>query len=345
MTDRGGVEPFAVAAIEALGGAVEREAAGLYTVLWPDPASKSLAVRRLAFDPELVDEAPDAELVSFGSPVLEGLLNQATASGRVARAFLNAVAPASRQTAERLARSYRFAESVWTAQGGRPWWLPVGVFLFRARYLSDVQEEDLVEVAVSLADGRLFRRLGEAVYRHGLAAEPLQAWPMLAERPAGEAYAIARHEIEQRLLAPLGRRRRELEARLAREHGRAETYFTELVRELEEQHAALPPESADQARLRTRLVAIRLERDRRLAELAKKYQLSAEVSLRSVLRLYLPRVVFAGALAGKRTQAALTLTWDPLEQTGEPTRCFRCGALTYEIGLHRTGGVACPRCL
>jgi len=145
VSERGGVEAFTVAALELLGGIAEPQAPGLYTVLWPDPVAGEPAVRQLAFDPELMDEAPDAELVSFASPALEHLLQQATASGRVARAYLHAGANASRSTAERLARAYRFLESAWTPQHGRPWWVPAGVFLFRVRYLSDAREEDLVE--------------------------------------------------------------------------------------------------------------------------------------------------------------------------------------------------------
>lgn len=345
MREHGGVEAFTVAAIEHLGGVVEPRAAGLYTVLWPDPGSGDLEVRQFAFDPELVDEVPEAELVSFASPTLEHLLQQATASGRVARAFLNTVASASRSAAERLARGYRFLESGWTPHGGRPWWVPAGVFLFRVRYRSDAREEDLLEVAVNLADGRLLRRLGEALDRHGLVAEPLEAWPMMVERPVGEAYAVARHELRQKLLAPLGLRRRELESRLARESGRAQAYYAELIRELEEQRAALPPDSPERAQLDSKLVAIGREREGRLAELQAKYRLSAEVSLLSALRLYLPRVVFAGTLVGKRGEAALALTWDPVEQAGEPARCSQCEVLTYEVGLHRGGGVACPQCL
>ena len=81
-----------------------------------------------------------------------------------------------------------------------------------------------------------------------------------------------------------------------------------------------------------------------VGELTAKYRLSAELSLLSVLRLYLPRVVFAGTLAGKRREVPLALTWDPVERTGEPARCGRCDGLTYEVGLHG-GGIACPRCL
>jgi hypothetical protein len=344
MKAHGGVETFTVAAIELLGGAVEPQTDGLYTVLWPDPASGDLVVRQLAFDPELLDEVPEAELVSFASPVLERLLQEATASGRVARAYLNMVVSASWNTAERLARAYRFVESAWRGGEGRAWWVPVGVFLFRVRYLSDAREEDLREVAVNLTDGRLLRRLQEALLRYGLVAEPSEAWPMMAERPIGEAYAVARHELQQKLLAPLGLRRRELESRLARESGRARGYYDELIRELQEQHAALPPESPERAPLESKFAAIGRERGGRLAELQAKYRLSAEVSLRSVLRLYLPRIVFAGTLAGKRDEAPLTLTWDPVEQTGEPARCSRCDALTYELGLHR-GHVVCARCL
>jgi hypothetical protein len=341
----GGVEAFTLAAVELAGGVVEAGADGLHTVLWPERGSGDVTVRQLAFDPELLDEAPDAELVSFASPTLERLLRETTASGRVARAFLDTVAIASRSVADQLRRAYRFLESAWTPQGGRAWWVPAGVFLFRVRYLSDAQEEDLLEVVVNLADGRLLRRLGDALDRHGLVADPVEACPMMAERPAAEAYAVARREIEQRLSAPLGSRRRELEARLTRESGRAQAYYAELIRELETRRAELPPDSLEQAALDSKRLAIERERERRLGELRVKYRLSAEISLLSVLRLYLPRVVFAGTLAGKRHEAPLALTWDPVERTGEPARCSRCDGLTYEVGLHRGGGIACPRCL
>ena len=122
------------------------------------------------------------------------------------------------------------------------------MFLFRARYLSDAREEDLLQVVVSLTDGRILRRLDEALDRHGVAAEPVEAWPMLAERPVGEAYRVARGELEHKLLAPLGLRRRELTARLARESGRAAGYYDELLREGEEHRAGLPSDGPERAR-------------------------------------------------------------------------------------------------
>src|SRR4030095_2609472 len=130
-----------------------------------------------------------------------------------------------------LRRAYRFLESIWTPQGGRPWWVPAGVFLFRVRYLSDEREEDLLEVAVNLTDGRLLRRLGDALDRHSLVADPVGAWPMVAERPA----------------ARRGSRRRGLETRLPLESRRAQAYYAELVRELETRRSELPPDSPEQA--------------------------------------------------------------------------------------------------
>src|SRR3989304_1299469 len=72
-----------------------------------------------------------------------------------------------------LGRAYRVRDSPWAPRGGRPWWVPAGVFLFRVRYLSDAREEDLLEVAVTLTDGRLLRRLGGGLDRHRLGAGPL----------------------------------------------------------------------------------------------------------------------------------------------------------------------------
>jgi hypothetical protein len=213
------------------------------------------------------------------------------------------------------------------------------------RYLSDEREEDLLEVAVSLTDGRLLRRLGEALDRHGLAGDPVEAWPMKAERRVAEVYAIARREVEQRLSTPLGSRRRELEGRLDRESRRARAYYDELIRELEARQAALTPDSPERAALSGKRSAIERECEGRLAELGAKYRLSAEISLLSVLRLYLPRVVFAGTLAGKRRETPLALTWDPVERTGDPVRCALCEGLSYELGLSRDGRIACSRCL
>ena len=345
MKAHGGIEAFVVAAIEALGGAVEKRTDGLYTALWPAEGSAELETCLLASDPEVIDEEPDAELVTFASPILERIVQLATASGRVARAFLNATPSISPATPERLARSYRFLEASWTADGGRAWWLPAGLFLFRARYLSDSREEDLVEVSVNLADGRILRRLADAIERYGLSPEPPEAWPMLAELPAVRAYAVAHAELERKLLSPLGRRRRELESRLARESGRAAAYYDELIRELREQEQSLPADDPGRAPLDSKLRAIRLEREGRLAELQAKYKLEAEVALLSVLRLYLPRGVFSGRLTGKRHSAELTLVWDPVEQAGEPDRCQRCGGLTYEMGFRRSEVVACLSCV
>jgi hypothetical protein len=339
-----GIEAFALTAVERLGGATESQGPGLYTVLWPTAGAGDVVARRLAFDPEALEDAPDAELVIFGSPALDELVRLAAASGRVARAFLAAAANPSRATAERLARAYRFRDATWTPRMGRTWWLPAGLFLFRARYLSDAREEDLLEIAVSLADGHILRRLGEAVERYGLSPEPSEAWPMMRELPSEAAYTAARAELERRLVAPLGLRRRELAARLARESERAAAYYEELGRELAEEIEQLPAEAPARRSLEAKRQAIALEREGRLAELRAKYRLEAEVSLISALRLYLPRVVFRGTLTSKAGEAALTLTWDPIEQAAEPVSCQRCAALTFEVGVDRAGVTVCPSC-
>jgi hypothetical protein len=246
-------------------------------------------------------------LVTFGSPAL-GAAAVATV-GRVAHAFLSAAVSPSRTVVDQLSRAYRFLDSAWIAEGGRPWWLPAGIFVFRVRYLSDAREEDLVQIAVNLADGRIFRRLDEAIDRHGIVADPADAWPMMPELPVGNAYALARTELEQKLVSPLGLRRRELAARLARESGRATAYYDELIREREEQRAGLAADPTERAPIDARLAALRLEREGRLGELRGKYRLEAEVSLRSLLRLYLPRVVFAGRLMPGAEKRLVVVAW------------------------------------
>jgi hypothetical protein len=261
----------------------------------------------------------------------------------VAEAFLNVAVSPPRTIADRLVRSYRFRESVWAAEGFRPWWLPAGIFLFRVRYLSDAREEELVQVALSLVDARILRRLDAAIERHGIASDLAEAWPMMAEGPVRNAYTVARGELEQKPVSPLGLRRRELVARLARESERAAAYYDELIRERRgatRGHGRRGP-GAGQDRIQAGDAPTRTRGQTRRAP--KQVPLEVEVSLRSLLRLYLPRIVAGGRLAGKSREAALSLIWDPVEQTGEPTA--HCLGLTYELGLHRSGAVVSARCL
>ncbi len=341
----GGIEAFTIAAVESLGGAAEKLTDGLYAVLWAEGLTAQPETRHLAFDPEALDDDPEAELVTIASPTLERIIAHATASGRVARAFLGAAPGSPQGVAERLGRSYRFVDSAWTPVDGRPWFFPSGIFLFRVRYLSDSREEELVEVGVNLTDGRILRRLDEAIERYGLSSEPWEPLPTAEELPVGQTYSVARAELERRIPSTLGSRRRHLEWRLERESGRATAYYGELLRELREEQNALPADDPGRPRIESKARAIQMEQEGRLAELRGKYRLEIHVSLMSVLRLYQPKLVFRGTLAGKTHRAEIALVWDPVENTGEPARCSHCSAFTYQLGLIRPGAVACTSCL
>ena len=102
---------------------------------------------------------------------------------------------------------------------------------------------------------------------------------MMAEGPVQTAYAIARGELEQKLVSPLGQRRRDLVARLTRESERAAAYYDELIREGEEQRAALAAGAPERARIESRLATLRLERAGRLGEPRSKDRLEVAVSL------------------------------------------------------------------
>jgi len=162
---------------------------------------------------------------------------------------------------------------------------------------------------------------------------------------AVDTRALSRAELEHRIVSALGNRRRDIERRLARESGRAAAYYAEMLRELQEEQAGLAADDPRRSRLESKGRAIQMEQEGRLAELRGKYRLEAHVALLSVLRLYQPKLVFRGRLAGKSHGAEVTLVWDPVENTGEPARCSLCGRFTYALGLSRSGAVACPACL
>jgi hypothetical protein len=149
VTPSGDLETFTLTALDLLGGAAEERTAGLYgaLALGRGRTSRDSTAR---FDPELLDERPDAELVTFGSPVLEGCCGARPQPGRPRVSERRGEPPDGRRSA--LTRLSIPGQRL-DRRGGRPWWLPAGIFVFRVRYLSDAREEDLVQIAVNLATG------------------------------------------------------------------------------------------------------------------------------------------------------------------------------------------------
>jgi len=81
-----------------VGGLEEEIEPQVYDVLFPD-SDKPL---RVAFDPDALPEHPSAQLLTFGSALLDDLLGKAQARGSVGFAFLDDVQVAPHALEQRI---------------------------------------------------------------------------------------------------------------------------------------------------------------------------------------------------------------------------------------------------
>src|SRR5207247_6730485 len=115
---------------------------------------------RLTFDPEALPEHPAAQLVTFGSPVLDQLLERAHRRARVGLAYLDVAPPAAETVAAQVRREVRLPDQVALRLGAvRPLCVTHTVFWFEATYARDAREQVLYSAAIDRYYGRFARHL------------------------------------------------------------------------------------------------------------------------------------------------------------------------------------------
>ena len=132
------LEAFVRDYVEAAGGAWDEVEPQVYDVLLPaGPAGEDREVLRVAFDPEALPEHPGAQLASYGTPLIDRLLDDAVARGRYARLHGVSMLPElDERTRTRPAKAPSHPPALRSASA---WKISVSVFLSNYSWLLLVQ--------------------------------------------------------------------------------------------------------------------------------------------------------------------------------------------------------------
>ncbi|MBV9122585.1 MAG: hypothetical protein JO112_04445 [Planctomycetes bacterium] len=348
------LEEFVREYVETIGGAWDEVEPQVYDVLLPvgEASSPSAAeVLRMAFDPEALPEHSGAQLASFGTPLIDRLLNDAVQRGRYAQFYFLGLNLAPHDLAARVRRAITLAPNLeLRVERVRPLFFAQAVFWFQITFVSDQKEHEILPLAMDLHYGRPVRHLEKLLDFSRLTEHPPQPLPEARRLSLAAAYPLARAEVI-RILAPLANtRERDLRERLDRQAARMARYYADLGSELDEQeHRARGGEEARE-RLAARREAIDREQRLRLAELRQKNTLRVQLHLLNLLVIQQPKLLATCgiALSDPRTPARppgrLELVWDPLLESLEAAPCPACGRPSFAFGLTRTGGAVCPTC-
>jgi hypothetical protein len=346
------LETFVRDYLEAAGGDWDEIEPQVYDVLLPSAdgsADGSAGMLRLTFDPEALPDHPQAQLASFGTPLVDRLLESAVQRGRSAVFYLVGLNLTPHNLAGRISRQLSLAEPLeLRLERVRALHFTQAVYWFQAEFVSDQKEREVLPVAIDLHSGREVRHRELLLDGSRWAEQPAQPLPEARRLSLAAGYALARDQVLRSVTPLAGVRARELAERRDQQLARMSRYYADLRAELTEQSRRPRGRSSEEGaeRQAARLEAINREEQVRLAEVRQKTALHVHLRLLQVLRLQQPKLLVPATLLMKGQPCGrLELVWDPLTEALEPPSCPTCGRPTFALERLRTGQIVCPACV
>lgn len=338
MEPQSPLESFVRDYVSEFGGVWEEVEPQVYDLLLPDSES----VLRVAFDPEALPEHPGSQLASFGTPLIDRILADAERRGRYAEAYVIGLNLTPHDLPVRLRRGLTLGEGLsLRLDRARAMHFGQGVFWFRATFVSDQKEEEILPVAVDLHYGREVRHLDQLLDPARLVEEPAEYLPEARSMSLAAASVLARQQVLRTLTALANTRRRDVEEHVGKQIERMQRYYADLREEVQElAHRS----GADKEKLAAREKALEHEEAVRVAELKQKSTMRVQLQMLRVLLVWQPKLLLHTTLSNDGKQEKLELVWDPLTDSLEAPPCPRCGKPTFALERTRMGLISCPAC-
>lgn len=343
MTDP--LEQFLIEYVDAVGGLADEIEPQVYDVLMPDTD----APQRIAFDPDALPEHPAAQLLTFGSVLLDDLLARAQTRGQVGLAFLDDVHLQPHALAQRVTRDLVLPEALTLRiENIRPLYVTHTLFWFEVTYLGEEKEQALYPLAIDRHYGRQVRYLDQLLNGERFADTRRWTFADAKASPLDRAYLTARDAIVRTVRAEVNTRQHQTQARLAEQTERMKRYYADLRAELVERIEKAQARGDETESLCLRQDVLNREEALRLDELARKAQIRVELKLVNLLHVKIPRLFISTRVTAKRFPvihpAALTLTWDLLVEKTDALVCPNCQRPTFELRVNPQGILHCVEC-
>jgi len=343
------LEQFIRDFVEAVNGAWDEIEPQVYDLL------TETELLRVTFDPEALPEHPRAQLASFGSPLIDRLLGDATKRWNAVQLYRIGLNLHVQDLHERVSRTVLLPPGVeLRIERVRAMNFPQAVFWFKAVFSGDQKQEEILPIGLDLHYQREVRQLESLLGDGRLSTSPET---LLAEaRHAGllSGYRTARDHVLRTVTSLANGRRREWAGRLERQIERTAHYYAQLREETDgyarrSQFRSRKPEAGSSeddsaARAATRREAIDREQSLRIAELRQRSSVRVEINLVSVMLVEQPKLQIAAAATVKeRCVRRLDLVWDPLSDGLEAISCTRCGQPTFTLRIEQAD-LVCANC-
>lgn len=365
---------FVLSYCREAGAIVEPPAYGIYEVLLPDDLAARLGVsayQRFAFDdtplgfrspqdenwPSGAAEA-DVTYLSYGHPLVENLIEMARREPACTRLYANAVRLDKRGLADLARRALSFPNARLVEVEGQTESPALGHYVrfnFKAALITDEKREQLLSVLMDAQGGYPVKELAQIEHLTALETTPafehLPVMPPLwlpGEEPLSRQALEGLLERAQRaaldeLAEPLDSLQRRAARFLELDRARLEQYYDDMQQDLQRRL-----ERADDDRrpaLEDKLLAVKAEREAKLADAEAKYRLRVELELINLLVIVQPRLVLPMNIENRTATVTRTIVWNPLLHRIEPLVCDVCSRASDRLFLCTGGHLAHEECL
>ena len=363
----GTVQFFALQTLEMMGAAVEVTEWGVYDVLMPDGQ-----VKRITFDPETAEEQSNCELVTFGTPFLESLLEMAKSRGKLQIRRVMARSNASQKIDKKLADLVHFIKC--KPPKTTHTWSEENLLLlchFHVTFHGDEVVEDVIRILIELASLADVTHLLPALESHwftaghtpsdapdthdsetahsgegdlgatdwraadldavtkedGIDRIPLPISPVFSMK---EGFTTAVNALLPRIQKRVESIRQQNRSQLQDELARSQHYYQTTLAKLEKQLlGAIDPERKD--RIRQKIDATKRDRDHRMEDIARAYDISADVRLDQAILYRVPVVCIETEIQRKADLFSYVFRHYPWAPAWNPITCPVCHQPTSQL--------------
>ncbi|HZL34583.1 MAG TPA: hypothetical protein VFC78_04680 [Tepidisphaeraceae bacterium] len=296
---------------------------------------------QVAFDPEALPEHPQAQLASAGSPLLDRLLADAAQRWSAARFHRIGLNLHPQNIEQRLGRALSLPQGASASiRRARAMSFPQAIFWFKATFVGDQKEEEILPIGIDLHYAREVRHLDLLLAPNCLSEDPQIPLPQAPHVSLAAGYRVARGQVAPTVSSLANARRRDWTVRVEKQLARMSAYYAQLRAEANEQ----ADRTADKTRAASRREAIDREEQMRVAELRQKSAVRTLVNLAAMMIVHQPKLLLGASITDKgRSLGDVSVVWDTMLEAFEALACPACRQPTFALRLYRPG-LGCPNC-
>jgi len=267
----------------------------------------------LTFATEVVRENPEAQVLSYGSPLLESMAAASLDLGYAAHFYLKGLSLTTGRTLEKVRQQARLPGRILEIGEEGPYLHHHVALRFKVSLVADAHEEAFYNVAVDMHSGWTTMKLEEAMLRLYGAPAPEVFPETRVELSLKAACSRALWEVERNIGPWVQSREQSLRATAREEKEQVLQHYQSVVERLE---ASKDRKGANLERVADKIRSTRLDQERRLEDVERKYRLGVEVALVQLAVVSYPKVIVPLRLQQGKEQGLGVAVWDPLLHQG-----------------------------